>query len=556
MNEITKTLTFVGVALAIVAVAWVSQPSSLSMKPEEMQGKLLFDKLTDPQAVTSLEILKYDEATATMTPFKVAQINGRWSIPSHDNYPADAKDHLATAANSLMDLKVLSVESTSPGDHELYGVVDPGSKSLAAGATGVGMHVTMKDKDDKALLDLIIGKQDKDRPDIHFVRRAGEDPVYAVTLKTDKLSTKFEDWIEKDLLKMNAWDIMGIKVQDYSIDLMARAQNYRGQFSLAYNDTGDPKWKMSEDRVLEEGKWADAKMADDEELDAAKLDAMRTALDDLKIVDISRKPQGLSGDLKATGSVYADEATAKSLMTKGFYLVPAKGDSYELLSNEGETRVTMKDGVEYILRFGQIAGNGAQAEEKKEGEKKDDAAGGLNRYLFVMAEFNPDSIKKPELQPLPEVPAEEPKAEAKDGEKKEGDKKEAAKPDPKAERDRIEKENKRKQDEYDQKVQKGQERVKELNERFADWYYIISDGVYKKIHLSRADIVKKKGANEAKPGAPGAAAPVDTSATPAALEELKNAVPAPAEPPAMEAPAAEAPKADEPKPEQAKPEEP
>ncbi|HID33565.1 MAG TPA: pyridoxal-phosphate dependent enzyme, partial [Anaerolineae bacterium] len=31
-------------------------------------------------------------------------------------------------------------------------------------------------------------------------------------------------------------------------------------------------------------------------------------------------------------------------------------------------------------------------------------------------------------------------------------------------------------------------RVKELNERFADWYYIISDEVYRKIHLSR-DIV-------------------------------------------------------------------
>ena len=25
--------------------------------------------------------------------------------------------------------------------------------------------------------------------------------------KTDKLSTKFEDWIEKDFLKLNSWDI-------------------------------------------------------------------------------------------------------------------------------------------------------------------------------------------------------------------------------------------------------------------------------------------------------------------------------------------------------------
>ena len=56
----------------------------------------------------------------------------------------------------------------------------------------------------------------------------------------------------------------------------------------------------------------------------------------------------------------------------------------------------------------------------------------------------------------------------------------------------VEKENKRRQDEYDAQVKAGQEKVKELNERFADWYYIISDDVYKKIHLSRADIIKSK----------------------------------------------------------------
>jgi hypothetical protein len=31
-----------------------------------------------------------------------------------------------------------------------------------------------------------------------------------------------------------------------------------------------------------------------------------------------------------------------------------------------------------------------------------------------------------------------------------------------------------------------------LNERFADWYYVISDDVYRKIHLSHDDLVKKK----------------------------------------------------------------
>ena len=57
-------------------------PGQDAMKPEEMQDKPLFEKFKNPLAATSLEILKYDEATSTIAPFKVAQVNNRWSIPS------------------------------------------------------------------------------------------------------------------------------------------------------------------------------------------------------------------------------------------------------------------------------------------------------------------------------------------------------------------------------------------------------------------------------------------------------------------------------------------
>ena len=42
------------------------------------------------------------------------------------------------------------------------------------------------------------------------------------------------------------------------------------------------------------------KLADDEELNTEKLNALKTALDDLKIVDVDRKPAGLSQDLRAS----------------------------------------------------------------------------------------------------------------------------------------------------------------------------------------------------------------------------------------------------------------
>jgi hypothetical protein len=79
------------------------------------------------------------------------------------------------------------------------------------------------------------------------------------------------------------------------------------------------------------------------------------------------------------------------------------------------------------------------------------------------------------------------------------------------ERKRIETENERKQKEYDDKIKKGEARARELNARFADWYYVVSEETYRKIHLNRADVIKPKG-DEKTGGAGGAPGASDTNA--------------------------------------------
>src|SRR4029078_379834 len=54
------------------------------------------------------------------------------------------------------------------------------------------------------------------------------------------------------------------------------------------------------------------------------------------------------------------------------------------------------------------------------------------------------------------------------------------------------KENEQKQKEYDEKIKSGEKRARELNDRFADWYYAVSEATYRKIHLNRDDVIKKK----------------------------------------------------------------
>ena len=585
MSENNKTILFAFVAVVAAVVAWAARPKLPGFdETVDVLNQPLFPEFTNPLAVTSLEIVQYDEQSGEVKPFKVAQVKDKdgkpagFGIPSHENYPADAKDHLAEAAASLMDLKVLGLATQNPGDFYTYGVVDPMGKDVKPGAVGVGMRVTLRDKEDKVLLALIVGKEVPDRKDIRYVRKVDQDPVYEVALKTDKLSANFGDWIEKDLLKISTWDIKGVQIYDYSVDAVQGQLLQRGQIALEYNDSGDPRWKILEDKVYQQrdGQWVSQTMAPDEELNTQKLDDMKYALGDLKIVDVQRKPAGLSANLRNAGEVRKDRRSVESLAQRGFYVARVEGRE-ELLSSEGEIRVIMKDGVAYVLRFGQIAGTSSPAPKKDSAKDKDDhqKSAGVNRYLFVMAEFNPDVIEKPKLEPLPPEPKpgetkpEPKKEEAKKDEKKDGaskepekkdekkEEKKGEKPDPKAERERIQKENQKKEEEYKEKLKKGEERVKELNARFADWYYVIADDVYQKIHLSRKDVVKKKEKKEEekKDGERKEEKPAAPANSPAELKELKDAVPAPkAESPKMEAPKPEAPKPEAPKPEAPKPE--
>ena len=67
------------------------------------------------------------------------------------------------------------------------------------------------------------------------------------------------------------------------------------------------------------------------------------------------------------------------------------------------------------------------------------------------------------------------------------------------ERRRVERENRRRQEEDDGKVEAAKKRVRELNSRFADWYYVVGDDEYGKIRLDRAAVVQKKAADAAPP---------------------------------------------------------
>lgn len=437
MSENAKTITFVVIGLVAIVIALVTRPSSAVLDETTLVDEYLTKDLSADTA-KRLKIVRFDEDTATIRDFEVAEQDGLWSIPSKDGYPADAARQMAEAATSLMDLKILQVASTSDADHEGYGVIDPTSPKLRPGQKGVGTRVTMSDEQNKPLADLIVGKAVKGAEGQRYVREAGRALVYAVEIDRSKLSTNFDDWIEKDLLKLNSWDLQQVDIKDYSAALVQVMtpqgpgigidMNDRAELVLAYNDA-DAKWtpvklKTFDATKGERGEYVDFSLAEGEELNSETLNALKTALDDLQIVDVVRKPAGLSQDLKAGDDFVKNNEAKIELMMKGFTPEQsAAGGPQEIISSDGEVVATMKDGVEYVLRFGNLtSADREQGEDPAApatpGQPVDPAAAAadakaknsdVHRYMFVMARLNKDAVKKPETEALPELPADEAK---------------------------------------------------------------------------------------------------------------------------------------------------
>ena len=493
MNEPNKTLIFVAGALLLAGAAAARLPGRSTVEPVfSDQGKLFFPEFTDPLVANSLEVYEFDPTTSTAIPFQVTLRDGKWVIPSHNNYPADAKDRLKNTASGVMDLRKETIRSTLASDHKDLGVLDPLDPKVA-GSEGVGKRVKLLQLDSstqKVLADFIIGKEVPGHPEQRYVRVPEQKPTYAVNVKVD-LSTRFSDWIETNLLKVEAAKIRRLAFDNHKVDPEQGTITRGEQFTAARADATSP-WTL------------DPPPPPADEVNTEKLTSLTTALADLKISGVRPMPEGVSRDLrtlKETGTLTpTSRASLQSLYLKGFY--PTKEG---LVSNQGDVRVGTDEGVVYTLRFGEITfatGEELTAGKKDEKAIKKDAsaseekkAGGVeSRYLLVTVDFDPSLLSEPEappvttptalpgevFQPEPGTPA---AAEMEKSAKERADK-------IRAERDR--------------KIAEGQKRAKQLSDRFLSWYYVVPGDNFRSIVVNRAALIRKKGE---KPPAPTGGSP-------------------------------------------------
>lgn len=426
MSETKKSLTYLGLGVLILIAAFISAPSRVTPDAFLDRGETFFPEFTDPNVAVSLEVVDFDEDTASARPFKVTSQGGKWSIPSHHDYPADGKELLSKTAAGIIEMRKDDFRSNNVSDHQSCGVIDPLDEGVTS-LKGRGRRVTITGEGGQILADLIVGKKVEERENLRFVRLPDQKRVYVAQMPIEP-STKFEEWIEKDLLLVEKEGISKVTLEDYSINERTGSLNRRDKLVL----------------TQKENEWTANKLRSNQEMETYRVTELLRAIDELNIVGVRPKPRGLSETLsRTTGESKITQADMRSLQEKGFYFT-RQGS---LVSNEGELEVQTANGLTYTLRFGEVVYGSGEAVTAGNDSSDDKTSGpGENRYLFILTSFDEKHIQNPP---------------------KEGD-------------------------EREEQIKQGQERSDELNARFAPWYYVISDDSFDRVHLKRSDLVKTK----------------------------------------------------------------
>lgn len=475
MNEFAKTGIAAGVAVLLAAIVALTAPGAPKADDFREQGQLFFPDFKDPLAATSLQVVAYDATASAPAVFKVEFKNGRWTIPSHHDYPADGKERLAKTATSVMGIRKDAVRSSRKEDHAACGVLDP-EDSAGGDAASRGKRITLRDASGSALADLIIGKQADDDGKKFFVRIPGQPRIYAVKLDVD-ISTSFGDWIETDLTLIDPASVWQITLDNYTIEQTGRFIKPSAEVITVFEKARDD--------------WKTDGLAADEEVDVKAIGDITGTIDDLKILGVRKKTPAMIALLKGEEGAGFSDADIGDLVEKGF--IPMRG---ELLSKEGNLIVSCEDGVVYQVRFGAVfTGTGLDLTaggEKKKDEKKDEKAPGATeaRFLMIVAAFDEKGVKPEKMDDPPKNP-----------------RRISTRP---WSAWRVQQEEEARRAEYDKAMQAhgklmmeagqryqaraeaGKKRAKQLSDRFAEWYYVIGADSFAKLHVKREDVVKSK----------------------------------------------------------------
>lgn len=358
--QITAAHVLIAALLALAAYATAPNPTAPAASD---RGEAFFPDFTDPNAAASLEVVEFDEQALAPRPFVVVNRDGKWVIPSHYDYPADAGDRLPAIAAAVIALRKGDIASENVADQERCGVIDP-LDAAAPALTGRGTRVTVKGRNEQVLADIIYGAPIEGRPSFRYVRRPDDRRIYVAEVRELNLSTRLHEWIDRDLLHVDRSDIDRIMIRNYSV--RTGIENVELREIIGLRATGRDRWAF-------EGPGSSDPIA------AFPMNLLVTTLDDLALADVVPKPPGLAAMLTGTAAVERlPQPEIDDLTQKGFFIT-----TQGILGSDGDVVVRTRSGVFFTLRFGRLAPPSVQP------AAAGGAAAGPLRYLFITATFDP-----------------------------------------------------------------------------------------------------------------------------------------------------------------------
>lgn len=446
-QELTRTLVFAGVAVVAVLTAFAvdqwSQPEEIA--EYEKVGELFFPDFDDPGKVKALEVAAYDKDSGKVVEFGVEYKDSAWRIRTHLGYPAEAEKRLAQTAASVIGVERSAVAGRRANQWARFGVDDPKDEELEDKSTA-GSRISLLDEAGEVLAEYIIGKKvdgtgagdDAPDDDVHqparqvtraqyYVRVPDEQETYRAYVTID-LSTKFEDWIDPDLLQVESGDLVDLKLHNYSVEVKT-VQFPDGGIGRMPFPANEETNHLTKDGFSWE---LDGINEDEEEFESQKIRDLVSKIDGFKIVGVRRKTQ-YDGRPVLTGELTIDRDVLKGapdpnelivqlrqdLSSKGFYLRDDKDRPGEpaILADQGELVAATNQGVVYHLYYGsEIFGSDAEIQigsadegksedgEKTDGKDEDKDDVKKNRYVFLRVGFDeshiPDKPEHPGEAPL------------------------------------------------------------------------------------------------------------------------------------------------------------
>jgi hypothetical protein len=485
-SPFTQTLLMGLLAAGTSLLAAWFYPWPEMVSRSDLVGKPLFDSF-EASEVRSILITEFDPETNDLKQIEVRRSGQTWVLPGFQNYPADNRDQISLAINSV-NVSVLEQRSNDQQDHVEFGVIDPAEYESSVPRNSLGSKIVLRDRNNVELANMIVGASPADQSNIRqsrrFVRIAGDPGVYVVEVPRNAISANFPSWVDTNLLKLGGeatGEMLIVNKFSQAAESLKNPGNRNWDYRLAINLlTQTPEFSAPNSL----GQLQAIPFSAENE---AALNPLANNLPGIRFSEVRRKPRALATLLQTPELELAGETIAQleSLTEAGFAAVaiqPHRKFPLGLNSLGGELVFRYADGIEISLLVGKPV----------EGP----VVLGSREHRLVMLYASLDETAFPAVEPLDEQA------------------------DDQARRAYL-----RGVEERETRIKNGINRAQLLNENYAEWYYVVPEilinAIFPPLRVPPPAEIKTP---PTVPDSPAAESQPETKTDPTEKEQTENSI--------------------------------